>query len=80
MEASHKTHRPHIKVGKDEEKKNVHDIGLQYTIIFFFFKCMADSGQIINIVYNNIAAFSRTTFKIAQQNDDISYGQVEFQK
>ena len=21
MEASHKTHRPHIKVGKDEEKK-----------------------------------------------------------
>ena len=22
MEASHKTHRPHIKVGKDEEKKD----------------------------------------------------------
>ena len=23
MEASHKTHRPHIKVGKDEEKKKL---------------------------------------------------------
>ena len=23
MEASHKTHRPHIKVGKDEEKKTI---------------------------------------------------------
>ena len=24
MEASHKTHQPHIKVGKDEEKKKFH--------------------------------------------------------
>ena len=24
MEASHKTHQPHIKVGKDEEKKEFH--------------------------------------------------------
>ena len=29
MEESHKTHRPHIKVGKDEEKKKKNDIGLQ---------------------------------------------------
>ena len=26
MEASHKTHRPHIKVGKDEEEKEDHNI------------------------------------------------------
>ena len=25
MEASHKRHRPHIKVGKDEEKKKMFD-------------------------------------------------------
>ena len=29
MEESHKTHRPHIKVGKDEEKKN-HNMSQSY--------------------------------------------------
>ena len=37
MEASHKTHRPHIKVGKDEEKKkkinNVNIMQVYCTII-----------------------------------------------
>ena len=28
MEASHKTHRPHMKVGKDEEKKKKYDVAI----------------------------------------------------
>ena len=29
MEESHKTHRPHIKVGKDEEKKKKEGVGMR---------------------------------------------------
>ena len=31
MEASHKTHRPHIKVGKDEEKKKSTEASMEST-------------------------------------------------
>ena len=37
MEESHKTHRPHIKVGKDEEKKNQVFIQMYFTPEDFFY-------------------------------------------
>ena len=34
MDASHKTHRPHIKVGKDEEKKKEEDGSLKIDMLW----------------------------------------------
>ena len=58
MEVSHKTHRPHIKVGKDEENKKV--VGIRHVIMITLdalLSCelLSDGDQTKWKAYSNMA-------------------------